>query len=144
MYFRRTECCSFVHNTTPYIHPRSDSRNWPRSSECLNPVKIWMPRKYGVQVHIRISKVPKKEWLWRRKMTRLTPNLNDCPQISVLSRQISVTLHFNFLHMGAAIFLDCLAIQFSPHRSHFRRGLCSELLCKHLSTQIIVQYKPVR
>ena len=34
MFFRRTECCNFVHNSTPYIHPRSDSRNWPRSSEC--------------------------------------------------------------------------------------------------------------
>ena len=35
MFFRRTECCNFVHNSTPYIHPRSDSRNWPRSSEWL-------------------------------------------------------------------------------------------------------------
>ena len=34
MFFRRTECCNFVHNSTPYIHPRFDSRNWPSSSEC--------------------------------------------------------------------------------------------------------------
>ena len=30
MFFHRTECCSFVHNSTPYIHPRPDLKNWPR------------------------------------------------------------------------------------------------------------------
>ena len=30
MFFRRTECCNFVHNSTPYIHPRPDLKNWPR------------------------------------------------------------------------------------------------------------------
>ena len=28
IFFRRTECSSFVHSTTPYIHPRPDF-DWP-------------------------------------------------------------------------------------------------------------------
>ena len=33
IFFRRTKCCNFVQHSTPYIHPRSDSWNWSRSSE---------------------------------------------------------------------------------------------------------------
>ena len=29
MFFRRTECCNFVHSSAPYIHPRPDLKNWP-------------------------------------------------------------------------------------------------------------------
>ena len=35
MFFRRTECCNFVHNSTPYIHPRPDLKNWPRQFRML-------------------------------------------------------------------------------------------------------------
>ena len=35
MFFLRTECCNFVHNSMTYIHQRSDLKNWPRQCQRL-------------------------------------------------------------------------------------------------------------
>ena len=59
MFFRRTEYCNFIHNSTPYIHPRPDLKNWPRQFRmffsadflCFNCWNIIWPPILGAKLH---------------------------------------------------------------------------------------------
>ena len=52
--FRLIKWRFFIHSTTPYIHPRLDSRNEPKFSDCLQPV-TYNGRRNNKNTEVNVS-----------------------------------------------------------------------------------------
>ena len=88
MFFRRTECCNFVHNSTPYIHPRVDLKNWPRQFRmtwiCAGKNMAISSVRHGFLVHLS------------RRLTRWAYNIPVVRRPSIV-RPSSVVVQLEYL-----------------------------------------------
>ena len=80
MFFRRIECCNFVHNSMPYIHPRPDLKKIaeavPNARRSWNIWTIWRSATHAIsQHHYRDMHCTK----WSRAH-QSPSNLFSCPE----------------------------------------------------------------
>ena len=115
MFFRRTECCNFVHNSTPYIHPRSASRNWPRSSEWLvisRPPMLTLPSWSSNVSHMILSRKMLKR-VGESEHPCRTPNvvLNHSPVLPLNRTALwALSYRFSMARMMLALMLYFLIV----------------------------------
>ena len=75
MFFQRTECCNFVHNSTPNIHPRSGGiEGCVRRHSCVGYPEQWIDI---VKKQANVKKKKKKNTPLRMYFFGLISFIND-------------------------------------------------------------------